>query len=129
MIEEIARGLTLGFGLWLVVLSLFMLLRPRRALHLLAQMGSTRVIHYGELGLRLLAGVSIILAAPGSQAPEILLPIGWFVAVSSLVLMLLPRAWHAAYSSWWASRIPPLAVSALAPLSICAGALLAFSVA
>jgi hypothetical protein len=128
MIDEVARWFVFAFGLWLIALSLFMLLRPRNALVLLAKMGSTKVIHYSELGLRFMAGVSMILAAPASHAPEYLTPIGWFVAASSVVLMLLPRSWHAAYSSWWAQRIPPFAVSALAPLSICAGALLAHSV-
>lgn len=128
MIEECARWFAFAFGLWLIALSLFMLLRPRKALVLLSKMGSTVVIHYAELGLRFVAGVSMILAAPASHAPEYLTPIGWFVAASSVVLMLLPRSWHAAYSSWWAQRIPPFAVSGLAPLSICAGALLAYIV-
>ena len=129
MLEEVGRWLTIAFGLWLIALSLFMLFRPRKALDVLARMGSTARIHYSELGVRFVAGASVIAAAPVSRAPDILGPIGWFVAVSSLILMLLPRVWHAGYSSWWANRIPPFAVCALAPLSICAGVLLAYSVA
>ncbi len=120
--------MTIVFGLWLIALSLFMLFRPGKALEVLARMGSTARIHYSELGIRFVAGASMISAAPVSRAPEILGPIGWFVAGSSIILMLLPRAWHAGYSSWWANRIPRFVVCALAPLSIFAGVLLVHTV-
>ena len=82
-----------------------------------------------ELGLRLAGGIVVAVAAAESRLPAILTAIGWFVVVSSIVLMMLPRPWHAAYSSWWAKRMPPLAVRLLAPFSVLAGGALIYSVA
>jgi hypothetical protein len=91
-------------------------------------MGSTNVIHYTELGLRLLGGVALTIAAAASRFPAVLTPIGWFVILSSIVLLLLPRRWHAMYATWWAQRISPLAVRLIAPISLVVGGALIYSV-
>ena len=127
--EEIARWVAVLIGAWLIAISLVMLFKPQAALAALGKMGSTNVIHFTELGLRLAGGIVVAVAAAESRFPAILTAIGWFVVVSSIVLMMLPRPWHAAYSSWWAKRIPPLAVRLLAPFSMLAGGALIYSVA
>lgn len=128
-LEETARWLVILIGAWLIAISIVMAFKPQAALAALGKMGSTNAIHFGELGLRLAGGIVVAFAAAGSRFPAILTLIGWFVVVSSIVLMTLPRPWHAAYSSWWAKRIPPLAVRLLAPFSILAGGALIYSVA
>lgn len=111
-------------GVWLIGLGVFMAVRPRRALDALAAMGSTPVVHFGEMGARVLTGCALALAAPASRLPAAISVIGWFLVVSAVVLMLAPRRWHAAYSVWWARRIPPAGVWLVAPLSVLGGALL-----
>lgn len=125
---DAGRILVFLFGAWLLALSLYMFMRPRWAIGLLSRMGSTASIHFSELGIRLAAGIGMIAAAPVSRAPDLLGVIGWFIAVSSAVLMLLPRQWHSSYSTWWAVRIPTVAVKFLAPVSAMAGGLLMYSV-
>lgn len=109
---------------WLVVAGLVMLLAPRLALRAVAGFGSTVLVHFGELGFRLAAGVALVVADPSSSASGIVAPIGWFLIVSSVVLMLLPRSWHAAYAIWWARRLPPVFLRLVAPIAIAGGLIL-----
>lgn len=108
-------------GLWLIAAGVFMALWPERALHTLSLTASTRTINNVEQGLRLSAGVALLLRAPVSKLPQALEVAGWFIALSSILLLVLPLRWHAAYACWWADRIAPAAVRAVAPLSALAG--------
>lgn len=118
-------GLTAGF--WLIGLGVWVALRPYQALGALAAMGSSPAIHFGEMGARTLIGAAIVGAASTSRTPVILAGFGGFLIVSAVMLMLLPRRWHAAYSTWWAARIPATAVRVVAPLSMIGGASLIWS--
>ena len=124
MITTISQGIVLLTGVWLIGVSLMMLATPRRALRALSAMGGSNAVHFGELGLRLLVGIAFVLAAAMSKAPMAISVIGWFLAASAVTLMILPRRWHSAYSTYWAGRIPALAVRLMAPLSVIAGVVL-----
>lgn len=118
---ETARGGAIAAGAFLIALSLLMILRPRAALAGLSRMGSTPLIHFGELALRGAAGAAIALAAPTSRHPDVLFWVGLFLVGSSALLAIAPRRWHAAYSAWWARRIPPASVPVFALGSLLAG--------
>lgn len=107
---DLGRWTALATGVVLGGVSLFMLLNPRAALLALGRMGSTPLIHYGELTVRIAAGAGLAAAAAASRFPQTLLVAGLFLIVSAVVLLVLPRRWHAGYSSWWARRLPPFAV-------------------
>jgi hypothetical protein len=92
--------LSLAAGLWLIGLGVWMALKPRQALAVLAAMGSSPLVHFGEMAVRTLIGAAVIGAAPASRAPMILTVFGGFLVVSALVLVFLPRRWHSAYSTW-----------------------------
>ena len=129
MIVTVSQWLTVLVGVWLIGLSLFMLLAPQRALGVLAAMGSTPLIHFGEMAGRIAAGFVLMLASVMSRSPQVINLIGTFLIVSAVVLMVLPRRWHAAYSSWWARRIPVWAVRLSAVFSTVAGGVLIWTVA
>lgn len=129
MITTASQWLGVGVGVWLIGLSLFMLAAPGRALKALAAMGGTPVMHFGEMALRILAGGVLMLAAAVSRFPSALTLIGGFLIASAVVLMLAPRRWHAAYSTWWAARIPVWAVRFSAAFSILAGGVLIWALA
>jgi hypothetical protein len=97
---------------------------PHKALSALAAMGGTPTVHFGEMAVRGLAGLVLVLAAPASRLPTWIAVIGWFLIGSALTLALLPRRWHSRYSRWWAQRIPPLAVRLIGAVSILGGGLL-----
>lgn len=124
MLADIARYGVIAFGLFIILAGVWMLVRPAGCRAILAKMGSTPLIHYGEHAVRALGGLCLIGAASASKAPLILTVAGWFIVVSSIVIALAPRRWHAAYAVWWAERLPLWAYRALAPVSLIGGAAL-----
>lgn len=116
-------------AVWMMVVGVFMAFAPGRCLRVLALMGSSPAIHFGEMAVRAVVGLAFIAVADQARHPAAFGVIGWFLLGSAGVLAALPRRWHSAYSVWWAGRIPPLAVRALALVSIAAGIALVWSFA
>lgn len=114
-------------GMWLIGLGGLMAFWPHRALAALARMGGSNTVHFGEMAIRTLIGGALVIAGPASRFPVVIPVIGWFLIVSALVLAVLPRRWHAAYSVWWSKHIPVAAVRVIAPLSVAGGAALIWS--
>jgi hypothetical protein len=116
-------------GLWLICTGVFMAFRPESALHVLSLTASSRSINNVEQGLRLVAGLALVLRAPASKLPQAFEVAGWFIILSSLVLLLLPLRWHSAYARWWANQLAPAAVRLVAPMSALAGGGLIYAAA
>lgn len=108
-------------GGWLIAVGLMMGFRPHRALHVLSLTASSHRVNLTEQVPRAIAGTALIVRAGASKLPQLFETAGWFILASSLALMVVPLAWHSGYAKWWARRIPPLAVRALAPFSLCFG--------
>lgn len=121
MIASTSQWLTVAAGVWLIGLGVYMLIQPRQALGALARMGGSPTVHIGEMAVRILAGVAMVFAAAASRFPFAITTIGSFLIASALVLLILPRRWHAAYSTWWSRRIPVVAVRLIAPVSSAMG--------
>ena len=117
MLATASQWLVIATGVWLIGLGVFMLIQPRQALLALGQMGGSMTVHIGEMAVRILAGAALVFAAAASRFPVAISVIGSFLIVSALVLLLLPRRWHAAYSRWWSCHIPVAAVRLIAPMS------------
>lgn len=98
-----------------------MALRPQRALHILSLTANSHRVNLSEQVPRLLAGAAMVVRADASKLPQLFEIAGGFIAVSSIVLMVIPLSWHNGYAVWWAKRIPPMAVRAIAPFSILGG--------
>jgi len=124
----LSQWICVGAGIWLIGLGVWMGVRPRQALAVLAAMGGSTLVHFGEMAVRALIGAAIIGAAAGSRAPLVLTLFGGFLIVSAAVLAILPRRWHSNYSRWWAARIPEVAVRVIAPLSLIGGAALIWAI-
>jgi len=123
-------GGLIGVGaadLWLFCIGAFMAVRPAQATRVLRLTASTRTINNMEQGLRLAAGVALLLRAPASKLPRVFEAGGWFIILSSLVLLVLPLRWHSAYAIWWSERLPPLMVRLIAPVSSAAGIALVYA--
>jgi hypothetical protein len=114
-------------GGWLVATGLLMALRPLRALHILSLTATSHRVNLTEQVPRLLAGAAMVIRADASKFPLLFEVAGGFIAASSLVLMVIPLAWHNGYAVWWAKRIPPMAVRAIAPFSIAGGVALVWA--
>jgi len=98
-----------------------MVLRPQRTLKVLSLSASNRTVNNVEQGLRLLAGLSLLLRSPASKLPQAFEISGWFIILSSLVLLVLPLRWHSTYAVWWADRLEPTTVRLVASVSALAG--------
>ena len=125
--QTIALIVVAAAGLWLVGVAFLMALRPRYCLHLFEKMSanlerSNLRLQFTEQGLRVLAGVALIVRAPASKLPLIFEVAGWLLVATSLLIMLVPVRWHGAYGRWWVGRIPPLAIRLLFPVPMMAGA-------
>lgn len=118
---KIAELIVVLSGFWLIAVSLLMIYRPKSALTGLSKMASTNLINYTELGLRLLVGIAFVVAAKASSVYLIFHYLGWFLSVSAVVLMVIPRKWHANYALYWTEKLSPFTVRALGPLSFVAG--------
>ncbi len=112
--ETAALLVVAAAGLWLVATALLMALRPLSFLHVLSLTASSRRINNIEQGLRLLAGLALIIRAGDSKLPILFEVGGWFIITSSVILLVLPLRWHAAYAVWWSLKLKPWVVRAIA---------------
>ena len=117
----LARTVIILAGLWLIAVSLFMIYKPDKALIALSKFASTNLINYTEISLRMLVGISFIVAAIEWHMSFIFNMAGWFLTVSAAVLFVVPRKWHQNYALYWAGKLTPFYVRAFAPLSLAVG--------
>ena len=125
--QAIALIVVAAAGLWLVGVAFLMALRPRYCLQLFEKMSanlerSNWRLQFTEQGLRVLAGVALIVRASASKLPLFFEVAGWLLVATSLLIMVAPIRWHGAYGRWLVGRIAPLAIRALSPVPMMAGA-------
>ena len=93
--QAIALIVVAAAGLWLVGVALLMALRPRYCLQLFEKMSanlerSNWRLQFTEQGLRVLAGVALIVRAPASKLPLVFEVAGWLLVATSLLIMVAP---------------------------------------
>jgi hypothetical protein len=120
-VQTLALIILIAAGCWLVAVGVLMALRPERALHILSLTATSHRVNLSEQVPRFMAGAAMLVRADASKVPLLFEVAGGFIAVSSLALMVIPLAWHNGYAVWWAKRIPPVAVRAIAPFSLIGG--------
>ena len=124
--QAIALIIVAAAGLWLVGVAFLMALCPRYCLHLFEQMSanlgrSNARLQFTEQGLRVVAGVALIVRAPASRLPLVFEIAGWLLVATSLLIMVAPVRWHGAYGTWWVKRLAPLVIRILSPAPAAAG--------
>ncbi len=97
------------------------MIKPKLALIGLSKMGSTNLINYTELGLRLIVGWAFIGGSSLFQIPKVSMIFGWFLVATSIILMSIPRGWHHAYSVYWSKKLKPWSLYLFMPFSISFG--------
>lgn len=119
--QTLALIILIAAGGWLVAVGVLMALRPRYALHVLSLTASSHRVNLSEQVPRFIAGMAMVVRGDASKFPLLFEVAGWFIAASSVVLIVIPLAWHSGYAVWWAKRIPPVIVRAIAPFSVAGG--------
>jgi hypothetical protein len=131
-LQSIALIVVAVAGLWLVGVAFLMALRPRYCLYLFEKMSanlerSNWHLQFTEQGLRVIAGVALIVRAPASKLPLVFEVAGWLLVATSLLIMVAPIRWHGVYGRWWVKRLTPLVIRVLAPAPAAAGAVLIYA--
>lgn len=105
-----------------------MLFAPAKAREILMKAGSTNLINYTEITLRLIPAIGLILYADYSLYPYVFKILGWFMLGTSLILYVVPRKLHHNYSLKSAEILKPLYFQVLSPLAFAFGAAIIYCV-
>lgn len=116
-----AQTLSGIFALFLTLVSLAIIFKPRMMHRVLGKMGSTPAIHFTELSLRALFGAALFYAAPLSYYPRPLQIFGAFMVVTAILIMLAPRRWHHGYARKAAQILKPYMLRICAWFSLLGG--------
>lgn len=128
MLETLSKFTIIGFGVFFIIAGLLMLLKPRKARSLLRKAGSTIFINYAELSIRMIPGLAFVFYAESSNYSIAFKLIGWFILISSLILMIIPRKLHHQFSNSSADILKPLYFQLISPLSFLIGGLIIYTV-
>ena len=100
MINLLAAMLVLLTGLYLISFALVILLAPARAKRFLNGFANSAFTHYLELGLRLIAGMAILLYAPQMLFSDLFVFCGWTILLTTIGLFAVPWRWHQRFAQW-----------------------------
>ena len=125
--QLIALILVVSAGLWLVAVAMLMAVNPHYCLRLMTKMKenlerSNWRLEFAEQGLRVLAGLALIVRAPSSKLPPAFTIAGWVLVGTSLLIMAAPIRWHGAYGALLMKRLRPPLLPILSPIPAAAGA-------
>lgn len=124
----VAKYIVIAFAVFIIGIGFLMLLNPQKARETLRKAGSTPLINYGELILRMIPATGLILCASVSKFPQFFALLGWFMIGTSIFLMLLPRKYHHAYALKSADMLSPSTIRTIAPLSFIFGGFLLYAI-
>lgn len=128
MLVFFSKWTVILFGLFFIATGLLMLFAPKKAREILKKAGSTNLINYTEITVRMIPAMGLIGYADYSRFPEIFNIVGWFMLATSIVLYLVPRTWHHKYSLKSAEILKPVYFQIISPFSIIIGSLIIYAV-
>jgi len=128
MIIEIAKWTLIIFGFFFIFVGGLMLFKPKAARTTLRKAGSTNLINYGEITIRMIPAVALIIYSDYSKYPDVFKIFGWFMLATSLVLYFIPKKLHHDFSNKAADILKPIYFQMISPLSVLIGVLIIRSV-
>lgn len=105
-----------------------MLFDPKKARATIGKAGSTNGINYGEITMRLIVSIALILYADFCRYPKLFEIVGWFMFVTSLILYLVPPKIHHGFSSKAAKTLKPIYLRLLFPFTLFFGGFILYCV-
>lgn len=117
----LAKYILIVFGIFLIGVSFLMLFFPSMARETIKKAGSTPVINYMEITLRMIPAACLVLYADYSKFTLIFHWLGWFMLATSLVLYFVPRRMHHQYALKSAEILTPVFMRCISPLSFLFG--------
>ena len=104
MLVEVSRGLILIVGVLVVVMSGFGIFAPRRLLDLVRGVMDQAWGMVFAVGIRLLLGAALVLAAPTARFPVVFEVLGWITLAAAVALPLIGLGRIRALISWMEQR-------------------------
>jgi hypothetical protein len=124
----IAKWTVILFGLFIISVGFLMLFAPKKARETLRKAGSTNFINYGEITLRMIPAIGLIIYADYSKYPDVFKLFGWFMLGTSTILYFVPRRLHHAYSLKSADILKPLYFQLISPFAFLFGSVVIYCV-
>lgn len=128
MIIEIAKWTLIAFGIFFICVGGIMLFRPKAARETLRKAGSTNLINYAEITIRMIPAAAFIIYSDYSKYPEVFKLVGWFMLLTSFVLYFVLKKLHHNFSNKCADILKPIYFQLISPFSILFGILILDSV-
>lgn len=116
--ELVSKVIIICFGLFLIYSGFLMFINPEKARAIIGKAGSTIVINYGELIIRLVLGISFVICAKTNPYEQCFSIFGYFLIISAVILMLTPMKIHHKFSTKAAETLKPIYLRICAPFSI-----------
>jgi hypothetical protein len=126
--EVLAKYIVIFFGFFLIGVGFLILLTPSRAREIIKKAGSTPLINYAELTIRMIPAAGLILYADLCKFPEFFKLLGWFMLATSVILLMAPRKYHHGYALWCAKLLTPGHIRLVFPFSFLFGGFLLYCV-
>lgn len=127
MITEIAKWIILLFGVFIIFIGFVMLFNPNKARTTLRKAGSTNIINYAEITIRLIPAIALIVYADFSKFPEAFEIFGWIMLLTSLVIYVIPRKMHHTFSMKSADILKPIYFQIISPFAFMLGGLIIYN--
>jgi len=124
----LAKFILILFGIFFIWVGILMLIKPHSAINILRKAGSTNFINYGEITIRLIPALSMIIYADSSKYPLPFTIFGGFMLVTSVILYFVPRKLHHSFSLKSAEILKPVYFQLISPFSILIGIAIIYNV-
>ncbi len=128
MLILLSKWIIIAFGIFLIFAGFLMLFNPKKAKETIGKAGSTNFINYAEITIRMIVSIALILYADLCRYPELFKILGWFMLVTSLILYLVPRKTHHAFSVKASDTLKPIYIRLLFPFSMLFGGFVLYCV-
>lgn len=128
MIIGISKWIVLFFGIFIIFIGFVMLLNPNKARNTLRKAGSTSLINYAEITIRLIPAIALILYSDLSKFPESFKLFGWIMLITSLILYVIPRKMHHKFSLKSADILKPIYFQLISPFAFLFGGLIIYNI-
>jgi uncharacterized membrane protein YfcA len=120
----ISHFIVVLFGVFLIFAGFLMIFKPEKTKEIISKAGSTYLINYTELGIRLFIGIAFVISSKIANYEFQFKIAGYFLIVSALILMCLPIKLHNKFSRKAAEQLKPIHLKIFGPISILFGFIL-----
>jgi hypothetical protein len=128
MIVILAKWTLFFFGIFFIATGFLMLFAPRRAREILRKAGSTNLINFTEITVRMIPAIGLIVYADYSRFPQVFSVVGWFMISTSLILYFVPRKIHHNFSLKSAEILRPSYFQLISPFAMLIGLAILYAI-